>query len=101
MPEDDVDVIYFFKRGFANVRPRAITVVESTTGVRAALERHPVGLRYRALFGDEIDWHPERFEKWMNKAAPSGFALASRRRPVGGDTRARRPARVRSVARSA
>ena len=74
MPDDDVDVIYLFKRGLAHLDPRAITVVEYAEGSDATLDRHPVGLRYRALFGDAIDWSPVGFEQWLTDAAPRGFA---------------------------
>ena len=63
--------------------PRAITVVESATGATAALGRNHVGLRYRALFGDRIDWHPDSFEAWTADAAAVGFAAPRRpRRPA-------------------
>jgi hypothetical protein len=80
VPEDDVDVIYLLKRRLAHVEPRAITVVEYATGAASALDRHPVGLRYRALFGDEIDWRPQGFQRWLSVAARSGFAPPRRRR---------------------
>ena len=79
MPDDDVDVVYLFKRGLAEVDRRAITVVEYATGVGAALDRHPVGLRYRALFGGDIDWRSEGFGAWTKAATPTGFAPAPRR----------------------
>ena len=82
MPEDDVDVIYLFKRGLS-VDPRAITVVEYATGAGAALDKHPVGLRFRALFGGAIDWRTDGFGAWIEDAAPAGFApppARSRRR---------------------
>jgi hypothetical protein len=84
-------VIYLVKRGLAHVDPRAITVVENAAGRGAALDRHPVGLRYRALFGDEIDWCPVGFEQWLSAAAPDGFAPGARRaRAASGRTRASR-----------
>lgn len=80
MPDDDVEVIYLFKRGLANLAGDAITVVDYAKGVAGALDRNPVGLRYRALFGDRIDWHPEGFEAWTADAAASGFSAPARRR---------------------
>jgi len=74
MPEDDIDVIYLFKRGLAMVDPRAITVVDYATGAGAALDKHPVGLRFRALFGGAIDWRTDGFGPWIEDAAPTGFA---------------------------
>jgi hypothetical protein len=80
MPDDDVEVIYLFKRGFANLDAKAITVVEYATGRAAALERNPVALRYRALFGDGLDWRPDGFEAWAKAAARTGFEPTVRRR---------------------
>jgi hypothetical protein len=75
MPDDDIDVVYLFKRGLANVKPRNITVVEHAgKGRQAALDVHPVGRRYRALFGDKIDWWPRGFAPWIKHAAANGFA---------------------------
>jgi hypothetical protein len=82
LPEDDVDVIYLFKRGLAHLPPRAITVVEHAAGADMTLDRNPVGLRYRALFGDEIDWYPKGFERWLHDfRPPAGRSAASPRRP--------------------
>jgi hypothetical protein len=56
------------------VDPQNITVVEyASTGPRG-LDAHPVGQRYRALFGDAIDWHTNGFEAWIDDAAGRGFA---------------------------
>jgi hypothetical protein len=73
MPDDDVEVVYLFKRGLANLEPQAITIVESAKGSTARLDRHPVGRRYRALFGDGVDWCPDGFERWIRQAASRGF----------------------------
>jgi hypothetical protein len=75
MPDDDVEVIYLFKRGLAALDADSITVVEYATGRAAALDRNPVGQRYRALFGDGIDWHAEGFEAWV--ADPRSFRPTS------------------------
>jgi hypothetical protein len=74
MPDDDVEVIYLFKRGLAHLEPANITVVEYAPNGPAALDRHPVGQRYRALFGDRIDWQTTGFEAWIDGAAARGFA---------------------------
>lgn len=80
MPDDDVEVVYLFKRGLANIDARNITVVEEAgTGAGATLARHPVGRRYRALFGDQIDWWPKGFAPWIEHAAANGFVP----RPAG------------------
>jgi hypothetical protein len=70
LPDDDVDVIYLLKRGLGARNPTAllpqqITVVESDTKGRA-ISAHPVGQRYRALFGDGIDFRTEGFSGWLD-----------------------------------
>jgi NAD-dependent SIR2 family protein deacetylase len=64
LPEDDVDVIYLLKRALEKVPASQITVVELDREKRG-LREHPVGRRYRSLFGDELDWHPEGFAAWL------------------------------------
>ncbi len=98
MPDDDVDVIYLFKRGLAMVDPRAITVVEYATGAGAALDKHPVGLRFRALFGGAIDWRTDGFGAWIEDAAPSGFAPPPSRSQRRTSTQRARPERKRAAA---
>jgi hypothetical protein len=79
MPEDDVEVIYLFKRGLVDVK--RVTVVEHAgTGKGAALDVHPVGRRYRALFGNRIDWWPKGFSAWIDHASANGFAAPRVRR---------------------
>jgi hypothetical protein len=66
MPDDDVEVVYLVKRSLANINPRQITVVEycqENTAIPAS--EHPVGRRYKALFGD-IDWHAGGLDQWLN-----------------------------------
>ena len=77
MPDDDVEVIYLFKRGLADLQAGAITVVDHATGDATALDRNPVGRRYRALFGDKIDWRPDGFEAWTADAAAEGLVMAA------------------------
>jgi hypothetical protein len=101
MPEDDVDVIYLFKRGLAHVSPQAITVVEYAPGDRGRVDEHPVARRYRALFGDDFDWRTDGFGAWIDDAARSGFASpAGRARSRSGTPRSRAP-RTHVAARSA
>ena len=50
-----------------------ITVVEYDEENRK-LDEHPVGLRYRALFGDEIDWRTEGFEAWLQRHDDLGLS---------------------------
>jgi len=66
LPYDDLDVIYLLKRGLgqlANEAPDKIMVVEraSNDAIRA-MGKHPVGQRYRSIFGPNIDWCPDGFE---------------------------------------
>lgn len=66
LPDDDLDVIYLLKRGLgqlANQAPRNITVVERTSDdAMRAIDKHPVGRRYRSIFGPNIDWRTDGFE---------------------------------------
>jgi hypothetical protein len=69
MPEDDVEVVYLLKRGLSDLAASRITVVEYAhpdgDGRLPQLAEHSTGVRYRALFGDGIDWHPEGFSEWV------------------------------------
>lgn len=66
LPDDDLDVIYLLKRGLgqlANRSPQSITVVEKTsTAAPQVIGDHPVGRRYRTIFGPGIDWRTDGFE---------------------------------------
>lgn len=66
LPDDDVEVVYLLKRGLAHLtNPKQITVVEHcAANPVVALEEHPVGRRYRALFG-EVDWFAGGLDGWM------------------------------------
>jgi hypothetical protein len=64
LPDDDVEVAYLFKRGLAHLLPDAVTVVEYDPQNRL-LQDNPVGLRYRTLFGDGLDWHSSGFGPWV------------------------------------
>lgn len=69
LPEDDVDVIYMFKRALDDLRrksPEMITVVEYDDQQRD-ISAHPTGRRYRNLFGEDIDWRTEGFRDWILK----------------------------------
>lgn len=67
LPEDDVEVIYLLKRGV--IKPgRRVTVVEYDKK-RRRVDNHPVGARYKSLFG-EVEWHNGGFEKYV-AAIPS------------------------------
>jgi NAD-dependent SIR2 family protein deacetylase len=68
LPEDDVEVIYMLKRSMAHLPPGQITVV-GYDPTMPLLDAHPVGRRYRTLFGDGIDWHPEGLDAWLPLAA--------------------------------
>lgn len=64
LPENDVEVVYLLKRSMAHLTPGQITVVEYDPTM-ASVGVHPVGRRYRTLFGDGIDWHPEGLDNWL------------------------------------
>jgi hypothetical protein len=64
LPEDDVEVVYLLKRSLADLDPSVITVVEKDQQGRE-LKTHPVGRRYRALFGDAVDFRTEGFSEWI------------------------------------
>ena len=63
LPEEDVDVTYLLRRGLADLDPRKITVVEYDAEKRG-LEDHPVGLRYRSIFGRTVRWEAGGFQSW-------------------------------------
>ena len=74
LPTDDVEVAMLLKRGLAHLCPKKITVVEyeqgeenMRTGERTRLGDHPVGQRYRSLFGPDLDWHTTGFEGWLKE----------------------------------
>ncbi|MGA8584080.1 MAG: hypothetical protein WB715_09640 [Roseiarcus sp.] len=75
LPDDDVEVVYLLKRSLAHLKPDRITVVEYDL-TTPALFGHSVGRRYRTLFGDGIDWHPEGLDSWIPKAQASTAAPA-------------------------
>lgn len=66
LPDDDLDVIYLLKRGLgqlANHAPENIRVVEKADDLACqTLAKHPVGRRYRSIFGPNIDWRTDGFE---------------------------------------
>ena len=64
LPDDDLQVIYLLKRSMAHLRPDQITVVDYDETGSPALQ-NPVGRRYRSLFGNNIDWHPEGLDAWL------------------------------------
>lgn len=64
LPEDDVDVAYLFKRGLGHLPANKITVVEFDPSGRSVRD-HPVGGRYRSLFGDGIVWRTDGFQAYV------------------------------------
>lgn len=67
MPDDDVEVVYLVKRSLAHITdPKQITVVEFCQENPAiAASEHPVGRRYKTLFG-EIEWHAGGLDQWLD-----------------------------------
>ncbi len=83
LPDDDVEVIYLLKRGSGTpvgtptalaLPSQKITVIEKDDEHRP-LNVHPVGQRYRALFGDGIDFRTEGFSAWLNACRQSNPGL--------------------------
>ncbi|MBR1069142.1 hypothetical protein [Bradyrhizobium liaoningense] len=75
LPDDDVEVVYLVKRGLAHLTPDRITVVEYDMAM-PTLASHTVGRRYRTLFGDGVDWHPEGLDNWLRQLTASGGGLS-------------------------
>ena len=68
LPEDDVEVVYLLKRSLARPNPPQITVIEyDHNNPNLPLTLHSAGRRYRALFGDAIDWHACGLDDWLLK----------------------------------
>jgi hypothetical protein len=67
LPDDDVEVIYLLKRSLAHLNSAQITVVEYDS-TNSPVHLNTVGRRYRTLFGDAIDWHPEGLNLWLQNA---------------------------------
>jgi hypothetical protein len=69
LPEDDLEVVYLLKRSLARNAPRAparITVVEyDAKNPSLPVEQHVAGRRYRALFGDAIEWNACGLDAWL------------------------------------
>lgn len=79
LPEDDVEVIYLLKRALAHLDASKITVVDHAEQ-KTGLKQHAAGRRYRALFGDNLDWHWEGLDKWLASLAGAPAAKTKRRR---------------------
>lgn len=71
LPDDDVEVVYLVKRGLAHLPADRVTVVEYDLAM-PPLASHSVGRRYRTLFGDGVDWHPEGIDKWLEQVEIDG-----------------------------
>jgi hypothetical protein len=66
LPDDDVEVVYLLKRTLARSNAPKITVIEyDSVNPDVSIGDHPVGRRYRTLFGDEVDWHACGFDAWL------------------------------------
>jgi hypothetical protein len=73
IPDDDLEVVYLFKRSLGHLKPHQITVVELDPA-NLILGDNEVGRRYRALFGD-VDWHSEGLDGWL-QAQLEGASVA-------------------------
>lgn len=68
LPEDDVEVVYLLKRSLARPNPPQITVIEyDKDDPNRSLTEHPAGRRYRALFGDNTEFHACGLDVWLTK----------------------------------
>ncbi len=89
LPDDDVEVIYLLKRGLGTpvgtpgsaLPSNQITVIEMDDQHRK-LDAHPVGQRYRALFGDGIDFRTEGFGAWVSACQQSNPSLTPGLPPI-------------------
>ena len=76
LPEDDVEVTYLLKRSLARgtgQTPVAITVVDYAPKGQNFRD-NAVFCRYRALFGDVVDWHPEGLDDWLEQQVAAAAA---------------------------
>jgi len=66
LPDDDVEVVYLLKRSLS--RPDVtVTVIEyDPNNPDVAAADHPVGRRYRTLFGDQMEWHASGLDGWLS-----------------------------------
>jgi hypothetical protein len=97
LPDDDVEVVYLLKRGLAHLSPADITVVEfDATNPDITLGAHPVGRRYRSLFGDGIAWSARGLDSWLrsSQVAANKSAVAKKAAEIRW---AKHRARVRSA----
>ena len=67
LPDDDVEVVYLLKRSLAHIQNSSdITVVEyCSENLAIPLTEHPVGRRYRTLFGD-VKWYAGGLDAWLS-----------------------------------
>jgi hypothetical protein len=73
LPDDDVEVVYLLKRSLAKPNPPQITVVEyDRDNPNLPVTEHAAGRRYRALFGDSIEWHACGLDAWQDKLQQNG-----------------------------
>ena len=75
LPDDDVEVVYLLKRSLARPNPPLVTVIEfDEANMQIPATDHVVGRRYRALFGDLVDWHACGLDEWLNRVRPNAGA---------------------------
>ena len=71
LPEDDVEIAVLLIRSLEQFSPARITVVEYDEEGRSA-EDHPVGKRYKSLFG-KVNWHCCGFAAWLKLQSQQGW----------------------------
>ena len=72
LPHEDKDVTYLLRQELNHLDSAHLTVIDYDGAFRPGaddprdhLRQHDVGRRYRTLFGDELDWHPEGLQAWL------------------------------------
>lgn len=71
LPDDDVEVVYLLKRSLSHLTPSQVSVIEYAEGdLNVSLLEHPVGRRYRTLFGDGINWQAGGLDAWLEAGTP-------------------------------
>ncbi len=74
LPTDDVEVAMLLKRGLDHMQREKITIVEYVEGddkkpakKRTPIDKHPTGIRFRTLFGKNLDWQTTGFQGWLKE----------------------------------
>jgi len=77
LPNDDLEVIDLLRRGLEHLPANAVTVIEYDHEEERQLGDHPVGRRYRSLFGEGINWYTKGFSDWVQHVGAQRKKVAS------------------------